>query len=82
MNGSSVVDVNTATAYSLVGGQVSADYISGSGVANILPQMGLSSIMLPIYAVIDLETAALVYYQDGNGSGPQGALTYIQQANL
>lgn len=81
MNGSSVVDVDSASAYGLVGGQVPADYISGSGVADILPQMGLSSIMLPIYAVIDLEMATLVYYQDGNGSGVTGALTSIQQAN-
>lgn len=76
-----VVDVGTATAYSTVGSQVNEDYVSGSGVANILPYMGLSSITLPIYAVIDLETAELVYYQDGYGTGPQGALPSIQAAN-
>lgn len=82
VSGSSVVDVSTATAYSTAHSQLpNADYVSGSGVANILPHMGLSSVTLPIYAVIDLETAELLYYQDGYGSGPQGALTYIQGAN-
>ena len=80
VSGSTVVDVATATAHSTVGSQVQADYISGSGVANILPFMGLSQITLPIYAVIDLETAQLLYYQDGYGTGPQGALTHIQNA--
>ena len=74
-------DVPTATAYSTVGTQVSADYVSGSGSANILPYMGLSTITLPIYAVIDLETAQLLYYQDGHGTGPQGSLSCIQGAN-
>jgi len=74
-------DVPTATAYSTVGTQVSADYIPGSGCANILPYMGLSTVTLPIYAVIDLETAQLLYFQDGYGTGPQGSLSYIQGAN-
>jgi hypothetical protein len=74
-------DVSTATAFSTVGTQVSADYVSGSGCANILPYMGLSTITLPIYAVIDLETAELLYYQDGYGTGPQGSLSAIQGAN-
>ena len=82
VNGTSVVDVSTASAYATASGQMTTfDYVSGSGVSNILPHMGLSSIMLPIYAVIDLQTAELLYYQDGNGSGPQGSLTSIQQAN-
>jgi hypothetical protein len=77
-----VVDVGTSTAYSTVNSQLpNADYVSGSGVANILPYMGLSSVTLPIYAVIDLETAELIYYQDGYGTGPQGSLSYIQGAN-
>ena len=81
LNGTSVVDISTAVAYSTASVQMQTDYVSGSGVADILPHMGLSSIMLPIYAVIDLQTAELLYYQDGTGSGPQGALTPIQQAN-
>jgi len=81
ISGSSAVDVSTATAHSTVGSQVQADYISGSGVANILPYMGLSSITLPVYAVVDLETAQLLYYQDGYGTGPQGSLPSIQGAD-
>jgi hypothetical protein len=75
-----VEDVTTATAHSTVGSQANADYISGSGVSNILPYMGMSQITLPMYAVVDLETAELLYYEDGNGDGPQGALSYIQGA--
>jgi hypothetical protein len=75
-----VQDVPTATAHSTVGSQVQADYISGSGASNILPYMGLSQITLPMYAVIDLETAQLLYYQDGYGNGPQGSLPSIQGA--
>jgi hypothetical protein len=75
-----VQDVPTSTAHSTVGTQVNADYISGSGASNILPYMGLSSITLPMYAVVDLETAQLLYYQDGYGTGPQGSLSYIQSA--
>ena len=76
-----MVDVSTAQAYSTVNDDMDADYVSGSGVADILPHMGLSSITLPVYAVIDLETAVLRYFQDGSGSGPSGALTHIQAAN-
>ena len=81
MDGTSVIDVSTAVAYSTASVQMQTDYVSGRGVADILPHMGLSTIMLPIYAVIDLQTAELLYYQDGNGSGPQGSITSIQQAN-
>jgi hypothetical protein len=81
VSGTSVVDVSTTSAYATTSVQMATDYVSGSGVADILPHMGLSSIMLPIYAVIDLQTAELLYYQDGTGSGPQGSLTSIQQAN-
>lgn len=80
-SGTSVADVSTATAYSTVSDDMDADYVSGSGVADILPFMGLSSLTLPVYAVIDLETANLLYYQDGSGSGPEGSLTHIQAAN-
>ena len=80
-SGTTVVDVSTAQAYTTVTDDMNADYISGSGVADILPYMGLSSLTLPVYAVIDLETANLLYYQDGSGSGPAGALTHIQSAN-
>jgi hypothetical protein len=74
-------DVGSATAHSTVGSQIGADYISGSGISNILPYMGLSQVTLPIYAVVDLQTAELLYFQDGYGNGPQGALSYIQAAN-
>ena len=80
--GGNVIDVSTALAYSTASVQMTTfDHVSGRGVADILPHMGLSTIMLPIYAVIDLQTAELLYYQDGTGSGPQGSITYIQQAN-
>jgi len=78
---SNVVDVSTTQAYSDVTGFLEPDYASGSGVADILPYMGLSSITLPVWAVIDLQTAELLYFQDGSGSGPYGALTQIQAAN-
>jgi hypothetical protein len=76
-----VVDVNTTQAYSSVSALVQPDYVSGSGVADILPYMGLPMITLPVYAVIDLQTAELLYFQDGNGSGPFGAMSAIQAAN-
>lgn len=76
-----VVDVSTSQAYSDVTDFVQPDYVSGSGVADILPYMGLSSVTLPIWAVIDLQTAELLYFQDGSGSGPYGAMTHIQAAN-
>jgi hypothetical protein len=76
-----VVDVTTTTAYSDVTDFLEPDYVSGSGVADILPFMGVSSITLPVWAVIDLQTAELLYFQDGNGSGPYGALAHIQAAN-
>ncbi len=77
----SAVDVSTASAYSTINEQMATDFVSGSGVSDILPFMGLGSILFPIYAVIDLQTAELLYYQNGNGSGPQGSLASIQQAN-
>jgi hypothetical protein len=76
-----VQDIPTSQAHTTVGAQVNADYISGSGAANILPYMGLSQITLPMYAVVDLETAELLFYQDGYGSGPTGSLPHIQGAN-
>jgi hypothetical protein len=76
-----VVDVSTSQAYSDITDFVQPDYVSGSGVADILPYMGLSSVTLPIWAVIDLQTAELLYYQDGSGGGPYGAMTHIQAAN-
>jgi len=81
VSGYSVVDVSTSTAYSNITDFVQPDYVSGSGVADILPYMGLSSITLPVWAVIDLQTAELLYFQDGNGSGPYGAMTHIEAAN-
>ena len=66
-SGTTVVDVSTAQAYSTVQDDMDADYVSGAGVADILPYMGLSTLTLPVYAVIDLETAVLRYYQDGSG---------------
>lgn len=81
LSGSTVVDVSTSQAYSTVSSFVQPDYVSGSGVADILPYMGLPMITLPVYAVIDLQTAELLYFQDGNGSGPFGALSAIQAAN-
>ena len=81
VSGSTVVDVSTTQAYNDITDFVQPDYISGSGVADILPYMGLSSITLPMWAVIDLQTAELLYFQDGNGSGPYGAMTHIQAAN-
>ena len=57
------------------------DYISGSGVSDILPYMGVSMITLPVWAVIDLQTAELLYFQDGNGGGPYGAMSAIEAAN-
>jgi hypothetical protein len=75
-----VQDVSTAQAHSTVGTQIQADYISGSGAANILPYMGMSQITLPIYAVVDLETAELIYHQDGYGNGPAASLSVIQAA--
>ena len=81
LDGTSVADVTTGVAYSTTSGQMEVDYVSGSGVSDILPYMGLSTITLPIYAVFDLETAELLYYQDGNGTGPQGSITSINQAN-
>jgi hypothetical protein len=77
----SVVDVSTAQAYNDITDFVQPDYLSGAGVADILPYMGLSSITLPVWAVIDLQTAELLYFQDGNGSGPYGAMTHIEAAN-
>ena len=76
-----VVDVSTAQAYNDITDFVQPDYLSGAGVADILPYMGLSSITLPVWAVIDLQTAELLYFQDGNGSGPYGAMTHIEAAN-
>ena len=81
VSGSTVVDVSTTQAYNDITDFVQPDYLSGSGVADILPYMGLSSITLPMWAVIDLQTAELLYFQDGNGSGPYGAMTHIQAAN-
>ena len=81
LSGSTVVDVSTTQAYSSVSAIVEPDYVSGSGVSDILPYMGLSMITLPVFAVIDLQTAELLYFQDGNGSGPFGAMTAIQAAN-
>lgn len=81
LSGSTVVDVGTSQAYSTVSSIVQPDYVSGSGVADILPYMGLSVITLPAFAVIDLQTAELLYFQDGNGSGPFGAMSAIQAAN-
>jgi hypothetical protein len=80
VSGSTVVDVGTSQAYSKVSAFVQPDYVSGSGVSDILPYMGLSMITLPVFAVIDLQTAELLYFQDGNGSGPFGALSAIQAA--
>jgi hypothetical protein len=77
-----VIDVSTSQAYNDITDLVQPDYLSGSGVADILPFMGVSSITLPVWAVIDLQTAELLYFQDGNGSGPYGALTHIENANL
>ncbi len=80
--GGNVIDVSTASAYSTASVQMTTfDHVSGSGIANILPHMGLSTITFPVYAVIDLQTAELLYYQDGYGTGPQGSITSIQQAN-
>jgi hypothetical protein len=76
-----VADVSTTQAYSTITNVVQPDFVSGSGGADIMPYMGLSMIMLPIYAVIDLETGELLYFQDGYGSGPFGALSAIQAAN-
>jgi hypothetical protein len=73
--------MSTAQAYSTITNVVQPDYVSGSGVADILPHMGLSMITLPVWAVIDLQTGELRYFQDGNGSGPYGALSAIQAAN-
>ena len=81
LSGSTVVDVPTTQAYSTISNVVEPDFVSGSGVADILPYMGLSMITLPIFAVIDLETAELLYFQDGYGSGPFGAMSAIQAAN-
>ena len=81
VSGSTVVDVSTTQAYNDITDFVQPDYLSGSGVADILPYMGLSSITLPMWAVIDLQTAELLYFQDGNGSGPFGAMSAIQAAN-
>jgi hypothetical protein len=74
-------DVSAATACATVGTQIAADYVSGSGCSDILPYMGLSMVTLPIYSVVDLETAQLLYFQDGSGSGPQGSLSYILGAD-
>ena len=80
--GGNVIDVSTASAYSTASVQMTTfDYVSGRGLADIVPHMGMSTITFPIYAVIDLQTAELLYYQDGYGTGPQGSITYIQQAN-
>jgi hypothetical protein len=76
-----VVDISTSQAYSTITNFVQPDYVSGSGVADILPYMGLSMIMLPVWAVIDLQTGELRYFQDGYGNGPFGALSAIQAAN-
>jgi hypothetical protein len=73
-------DVTTATAYADIEGKVEADFVSGSGLANIMPHMGVSSISLPIYAAIDVHTAELIYYQDYEGIGPQESLPAIQAA--
>lgn len=81
VSGSTVVDVSTTQAYSDVTAFVQPDYLSGSGVADILPYMGLPMITLPAYAVIDLQTGELLYFQDGNGAGPFNALSAIQAAN-
>ncbi len=80
-SGASVADVSTTVAYSAVTDYVIPDYVSGAGIADILPHMGLSTITLPVYAVIDLETAAVLYFQDGNGSGPDGSLSHILAAD-
>ena len=76
-----VVDVSTSQAYSTISTFLQPDYVSGSGVADILPYMGVSMITLPIWAVIDLQTAELLYFQDGNGNGPYGAMSAIEAAN-
>ena len=76
-----VVDVSTSQAYSTISTFLQPDYVSGSGVADILPYMGVSMITLPVWAVIDLQTAELLYFQDGNGSGPYGAMSAIEAAN-
>ena len=81
VSGTSVVDVSTSVAYGDIADFLEPDYVSGSGVADILPYMGLSTISLPVWAVIDLQTAELLYFQDGTGSGPYGALTHIEAAN-
>jgi len=81
LSGSTVVDVSTSQAYATISNVVEPDYVSGSGVADILPYMGLPVINLPTFAVIDLQTAELLYFQDGLGTGPFGAMSAIQAAN-
>lgn len=76
-----VVDMSTSQAYSTISTFVQPDYVSGSGVSDILPYMGVSVIILPVYAVIDVQTGELLYFQDGNGSGPFGAMSAIEAAN-
>ena len=76
-----VVDVSTSQAYGDVTDFLEPDYVSGSGVSDILPYMGVSVIILPVFAVIDVQTGELLYFQDGNGSGPYGAMSAIEAAN-
>jgi len=81
VSGSTVVDVSTSQAYTDITTLLQPDYLSGAGVADILPFMGVSTISLPVWAVIDLQTAELLYFQDGNGTGPSGAMSAIEAAN-
>jgi hypothetical protein len=74
------MDCPAADAYAEIEDLVEPDYVSGAGATVMLPTIGYL-VPLPLSAVIDLETAELLHFADGNSPGPQGAMAAIQAAN-
>lgn len=74
-------DVSTAAAYTTVTEYLEPDYVSGSGMADIFPHMGTSSLTLPIFAVINLRTAVLLYYGVGTDISSTEIMAAVGAAN-
>jgi hypothetical protein len=75
------MDCPAAEAYEEIEDAIEPDYVSGAGSTVMLPTIGYQ-VPLPLSAVIDLETAELLHFADGNCSGPSaGAMAAIQAAN-
>jgi hypothetical protein len=74
------MDCPAAEAYDEIKNTIEPDYVSGAGSTVMLSTIGYQ-VPLPLSAVVDLETAELRQFADGNCYGPQGAMEAIQAAN-